>query len=115
MAGGGIAARIDDSTLSASKELVATENRPTSQVLAIALKSVLGLSPGARRALFAIDGIATEEERAFVMKAIGRSTLKAYERILDGRHRSDAPFAPSNAPVDDDESIEAEAVRLCKP
>jgi hypothetical protein len=114
VAGGTIGAHVDEPTLSALKALVATENRPTSQVLAIALKSILGLSPGSRRALFAIDGIATEEERAFAMKAIGRTTLKTYERILDARHRGDLPRSVSNVP-DNDEQIEAEAVRLCRP
>jgi hypothetical protein len=114
MAGGTIGAHVDDSTLSALKELVATENRPTSQVLAIALKAVLDLSPGSRRALFAIDGIATEEERAFAMKLISRSTLKAYERILDARNQGSRLHAMNNA-LDDDERIEAEAVQLCRP
>jgi hypothetical protein len=114
MVGGTIGAHVDDSTLSALKELVATENRPTSQVLAIALKAVLDLSPGSRRALFAIDGIATEEERAFAMKVIGRATLKAYERILDARNQGGRLHAMNNAP-DDDGRIEAEAVRLCRP
>jgi|tagenome__1003787_1003787.scaffolds.fasta_scaffold20819057_3 hypothetical protein len=113
MAGGTIGAHVDEPTLAALRELVATENRPTSQVLAIAIKSVLGLSPGARRALFAIDGIATEQERAFAMKAISRSMLKAYERILDARHQDDVPHALNNAPDDEDHN-EAEAVRLCR-
>jgi hypothetical protein len=114
VAGGTIGAHVDDSTLSALRALVATENRPTSQVLAIALKSILGLSPGSRRALFAIDGIATDEQRAFAMKAIGRATLKAYEHILDARHQDELPRSLGNVP-DDDEQIEAEAVRLCRP
>ncbi len=114
MAGGTIGAHVDDATLSALKVLVATENRPTSQVLSIALKSILGLSPGGRRALFAIDGIATDEERAFAMKVIGRSTLKAYEHILDSRHLGRLPLSVGNGP-DDDDQIEAEAVRLCCP
>jgi hypothetical protein len=83
--------------------------------LSIALKALLSLSPGPRRALFAIDGIATPEERAFAMKAIGRSTLKAYEQILDSRHRSELPHGLTNTPEDDDASIEAEAVRICQP
>jgi hypothetical protein len=114
MAGGTIGAHVDEATLSAVKALVATENRPTAQVLAIALKAILGLSPGSRRALFAIDGIATEEERAFATKVIGRSTLKAYERILDSQHRNDIPHPAGNSPSDDDR-LEAEAVRLCLP
>jgi hypothetical protein len=113
MAGSTIGAHVDEPTLSALKELVATENRPTSQVLAVALKAILGLSPGSRRALFAIDGIATEEERAFAMRAIGRSTLKAYERILDARHHGEPPRALTNVPADD-ESVEAEAAWLCR-
>jgi len=114
MAGGTIGAHVDDPTLSALKDVVATENRPTSQVLGVALKAILGLSPGARRALFAIDGIATTEERAFAMKAIGRSTRKAYEHILDSRHSGELPQGLTNMPEGDEESVEAEAVRLCQ-
>jgi hypothetical protein len=113
MTGGTIGAHVDEPTLAALRELVAIENRPMSQVLAIAITTVFDLPPGARRALFTIDGIATEQERAFAMKAIGRSMLKAYERILDARHQDDVRQAPSNI-TDDEDYIEAEAVRLCR-
>jgi len=47
------------------------------------------------------------------MNAISRSTLKAYERILDARHQDDVPQALNNA-ADDEDPIEAKAVRLCR-
>jgi hypothetical protein len=71
------------------------------------------LSSVSHRALFAIDGIAAEQEHAFAMKAISWSTLKAYERILDARHQADVPQGLNNAP-NEDEPIEAEAARLCR-
>ena len=112
MAGGTVGTHLDERTLAALKELASTENRPTSQIVGVALKMALDLSPGARRALFAIDGMASEDERAFAMKAIGRSALKAYERILDARRPAENP--PSiNVALDTDEAIEAEALRLC--
>jgi len=62
--------------------------------------------------LFAIDGTATEDERSFAMKSIGRSMLKAYEAIIDARHQGDH-LPVTNATLDSDEAIEAEAMRLC--
>ena len=113
MAGGTVGTHLDEGTLAALKALASIENRPTSQIVGVALKMALDLSPGARRALFAIDGMASEDERAFAMKAIGRSALKAYERILDARRPAENP--PSiNVALDTDEAIEAEAVRLCR-
>lgn len=113
MAGGTVGTHLDEGTLAALKALASIENRPTSQIVGVALKMALDLSPGARRALFAIDGMASEDERAFAMKVIGRSALKAYERILDARRPAENP--PSiNVALDTDEAIEAEAVRLCR-
>jgi hypothetical protein len=37
------------------------------------------LPPGSRRALFAIDGIATKQERDLAMKSLGRAALKAHD------------------------------------
>ena len=46
------------------RAIAATENRPASQIVAVALRTMLNLSPGARRALYAIDSTAEAAERA---------------------------------------------------
>ena len=110
-----VATHLDRATLERFQSLVRTENRSPSQVLAVALKSLLDQSPGARRALFAIDGIADAEERAFAARAIGRSVLKAYEGILDARRADVGPRTDANEALLTEEAIDAEAVRMCRP
>ncbi len=61
--------------------------------------------------MFSIDGMASQEERAFAMKAVGRSALKAYERILDARQAKPAKLL-TNATLDTEEAIVQEAIRL---
>jgi len=85
MKSGTVATHLDDATLARLKQTARTENRSFSQPQRVALKALLDLSLGARRALFAIDGIAEKEERLLASKIIGRAALVAYERILDAR------------------------------
>jgi hypothetical protein len=80
-----IGTNLDDATLGRLKQAARTENRSLSQLQRVALKALLDLSPGARQALFAIDGIADLEERRLAGKIIGRAALAAYERIIDAR------------------------------
>jgi hypothetical protein len=114
MASRTVAAHVDETTSARLKAVAGVENRAPSQIMAIALKTILEVSPGARRALFAIDGIADEDERGFAMKAIGRAALKAYERVVDARQRP-GHHPVTNDALNTDEGIEAEAVRLCRP
>jgi hypothetical protein len=90
----GVAAHLDDATLARLRQVARIENRSLSQLQRVALKALLELSPGARRALFAIDGIADDAERQFAGKMIGRAALIAYERILDARH---SPLMPTSS------------------
>ena len=114
MASRTVAAHVDEATSTRLKAVAGVENRAPSQIMAVALKAMLDVSPGARRALFAIDGIADEAERDFAMKTIGRAALKAYERVVDARqHPYHHPV--TNDALDTDEAIEAEAARLCRP
>ena len=110
---GTVAAYADDETLARLRAVAATENRPASQIVAVALRTLLHLSPGARRALYAIDGAAQAAERDFAGRLVGRAALKAYDRILDARHAGE-PDPLGNAPVDTEEAIESEAVRLSR-
>jgi hypothetical protein len=85
MKSGTVATHLDDATFARLKQAARTENRSLSQLQRVALKALLDLSPGARQALFAIDGIAEQEERRLAGKIIGRAALAAYEQILDAR------------------------------
>lgn len=110
---GTVAAHVDDETIARLRAVAATENRPASQIVAVALRTLLTLSPGARRALYAIDGAAEATERDFAGQRVGRAVLQAYERILDSRHVGE-PDPMGNAPADTEDGIEAEAVRLSR-
>jgi Ribbon-helix-helix protein, copG family len=81
-----VATHLDEATVARLRQAARTENRSISQLQRVALKALLDMSPGVRRALFAIDGIADTEERRLAGKIIGRATLAAYERILDARY-----------------------------
>ena len=80
-----VATHLDDATFERLKQMARIENRSLSQLQRVALKALLDMSLGARRALFAIDGLADADERRFAGKMIGRAALAACERILDTR------------------------------
>lgn len=113
MASKTVAAHLDQATAARLQAAASIENRSPSQIQAVALKLLLEMSPGARRALFAIDGIADAAERQSAAKLIGRAALMAYEQIIDARVARGrmAGFAESS---DSEEALEAEAVRLCR-
>ena len=113
MASRTVGTHLDAETIDRLRAIAATENRAPSQIIGIALKLFLDQSPGARRALLAIDGIVDAAGRDYASKLIGRAAMKAYEAILDDRQTAD--YHPSeNQPLDSEESIEAEAVRMCR-
>jgi hypothetical protein len=113
MASGTVGVHLDKLTIERLRAMASVENRSPSQIQAVALKLFLDMPSGARRALFAIDGIANEDERQFAAKALGRAALVAYDRIIDARHR-EARARPSNVAPETDEAVEAEAIRLCR-
>jgi hypothetical protein len=113
MASGTVGVHLDKLTIERLRAMASVENRSPSQIQAVALKLFLDMSSGARRALFAIDGIAREDERQFAAKALGRAALAAYDRIIDARHRHARDQAP-DVSLESDEAIEAEAARLCR-
>ncbi len=114
MASQTVAAHLDQTTLTRLRAAASVENRSPSQIQSVALKLLLDMSPGARRALFAIDGIADDAERKLVAKRLGRAALMAYEEIIDARARQQRRRGPDRE-LDTEEAIEAEAVRLCRP
>jgi hypothetical protein len=110
---GTVAAHVDEETIARLRAVAAAENRPASQIVAVALRNLLKLSPGARRALYAIDGAADAAERDFIGQLVGRAALKAYEHLLDTR-QSGEPDPMGNVPADTEDAIEATAVRLSR-
>src|ERR1700758_122677 len=113
MASRTVAAHLDETTATRLRAAASVENRSPSQIQAVALKLLLDMSPGARRALFAIDGIADDAERKLAAKRLGRAALAAYEEIIDARARRGRHELNEDAAVTE-EAIEAEAVRLCR-
>ena len=112
MASGTVGVHLDKLTIERLRAMASVENRSPSQIQAVALKLFLDMPTGARRALFAIDGIANEDEREFAARALGRAALAAYDRIIDARHRQ--AHQRSGVALDGDEAVEAEAVKLCR-
>jgi hypothetical protein len=112
MASGTVGVHLDKLTIERLRAMASVENRSPSQIQAVALKLFLDMPSGARRALFAIDGIASEDEREFVAKVLGRAALAVYDRIIDARHRQ--ARERSDVALESDEAVEAEAVRLCR-
>jgi cytochrome P450 len=108
-----VAAHLDETTITRLRAAASVENRSPSQIQAVALKLLLDMSPGARRALFAIDGIADDAERKLAAQRLGRAALAAYEQIIDTRARRGRHQLDEDAAVTE-EAIEAEAVRLCR-
>ena len=113
MASRTVAAHLDETTVTRLRAAASIENRSPSQIQAVALKLLLDMSPGARRALFAIDGIADDAERKVAAQRLGRAALAAYEEIIHARARRRRQ-PTSDDGVTTEEAIEAEAVRLCR-
>ena len=104
---------LDAATIARVRAVAASEDQPPSQIVAVALKLFLDQSPGTRRALSAIVGSSDAAEYDYASKLIGRAAVKAYELILDDRQT--AEYHPSqNQVLGSEESIEAEAVQMCR-
>lgn len=84
------------------------EARSPSQLLSLGADLFVNLSPAARRAITALLS-GSAEERAFALKAVGRSAMVARERVLTARNVR--PYrSMTNRDVDDEAGIEAEAI-----
>lgn len=94
-----------DAQLTATSQV---EGRTHSQIVAVATKFYLELSPGARRALVAMDAAGTEE-REFFHRSVGRATMKAREKLIASKQHDE--YKPvTNLTLDTEEAIESEAV-----
>lgn len=113
MAGKAASFDLDDTTAVRLADAARREARQPSQMLGVALRMFLDTSPGARRALQALDEIADPNERRWVAGVMSRAALKALEAIIRDRNR--VPMeSDANTPLDTEEEIEAEAVRACR-
>lgn len=110
MAGRTVAAHLNEGVAARLSAVSSGENRSPSQVIAVALRTFLEASPGARQAAYAVDGTASEDERRFVASLTDRAMLKAYERVLDARNLKPI-LNGTNTGLASEEEIEAEAVR----
>ena len=109
MSGRTVAAHIDALSADRLKAVARDEGRSPSQIAGVATKAMLNLSPAARRAIIALDSGASEAERNFAYRLLGRAALKAREHIIDARNAT--PYLPvTNVALDSDEAVEAEAV-----
>jgi hypothetical protein len=112
MGGRTVAAHIDDAFVDRLKAIAEGEGRNPSQLVAVATKLLVSLSPAARRALIALDS-STPEEREFAARLIGRAALKARERVIAARN--DQTRSPiTNQPLDSEEAVEAEALAMSR-
>lgn len=94
-----------DAKLTATSQV---EGRTHSQIVAVATKFYLELSPGARRALVAMD-TGSAIEREYFNRAVGRAAMKAREKLIAAKHLLD--YKPTtNLSLDTEEAIESEAV-----
>lgn len=112
MAGRTVAAHMDGKSAERLGAVAESEGRNASQLVAVATRLFLDLSPAARRALISLDA-SKPEERDFLTRSLGRAALKAREQVIADRAARNAvnAYRPvSNTPLDDEKAIEAEAV-----
>jgi hypothetical protein len=117
MAGQTISAHVDGPLVQRLKEIAKVDNRPSSHIVGVALKSFLAMTPSARRVAFSIDGSCSAQEQEFAARIVSRSMLKAYQAILESQQmdaiRERQPQAGTNSDLLTEEDIENEAVRAC--
>jgi hypothetical protein len=112
-----VSAHIDSALSSRFKDVVKMDNRAPSQLIGVALKSFIDMSPAVRRVAFSIDGSASEQEQKFAAKIMGRSLLRAYQAIIESRHMPDKntpQTTGTNSELTTEQEIENEAIRLCR-
>lgn len=108
MAGRTVGAHLDEQSADMLGRIAEAEGRPASQLVAVATRLMIDMTPAARRALISLDG-SKPEERAFVARLLGHAALKARERVIASRVNPE--YSPvSNAPLDTEEAIDAYAV-----
>lgn len=112
MAGRTVGAHLDERSADRLGKIADAEGRNASQLVAVATRLMIDMSPAARRALIALDG-SKPEEREFVTRLLGRAALKAREKVVASRVKPG--YSPvTNSPLDTEEAIDAEAVMAAR-
>ena len=108
MAGRTVGAHLDERSVDRLGKIAEAEGRNPSQLVAVATRLLVDMSPAARRALIALDA-SKPEEREFATRLLGRAALMAREKILASRARSE--YSPvTNSDLESEEAIDAESV-----
>lgn len=108
MAGRTVGAHLDELSADRLARIAEAEGRNPSQLVAVATRLLVDMSPAARRAFIALDS-SKPEEREFVARLVGRAALKARERVIASR--VNVHYAPvTKVQHDTEEAIDAEAV-----
>lgn len=113
MAGRTVGAHLDEQSADRLSVIAESEGRNASQLVAVATRLMIDMSPAARRAMIALDA-SKPEEREFVTRLVGRAALKAREKVIASRVKPE--YTPvTNAPLVSEEAIDAEAVLAARP
>ncbi|MCO6389246.1 hypothetical protein [Aliihoeflea sp. 40Bstr573] len=112
MAGRTVGAHLDERSADRLGRIAESEGRNPSQLVAVATRFLVDMSPAARRALISLDG-SKPEEREFVTRLLGRAALKAREKVVASR--VNPKYSPvTNSPLDTEDAIDAEAVMAAR-
>lgn len=112
MAGRTVGAHLDERSVDRPGRSADSEGPNPSQLVALATRLLVDMSPGARRALISLDS-GKPEEREYVTRLLGRAALKAREKMVASS--VDAEYSPvTNSPLDSEEAIDAEAVAAAR-
>ena len=117
MPGKTVSSHFDEDLASLLEDVSKAEGHAPSRVVSTGARSLLSMSPTARRAAITMDGSDTQAERDLLAKFVSRATILAYQAILEERNldwirEADASDGTSTA-LCSEEDIEAEAARLC--
>ena len=116
MAGRTISTHLDDETVAALRAAAGAENRPTSQLVGVSLRSFLKLSPAARRTIYALENNANEEELTYVGRLLSRELIVAQRRFVENKiieSDNNSILSGTNNALGTEDDIEAVASRLC--
>jgi len=111
MAGQSLSAWLDKGTTQRLGTIAKLEARPTSQLVAAAVKLYTRLPEEARAALRKVEALGSEEEVGWAMRRVTRALIDAQWEIASQKA---AEQAKTDASLDSEMAIEAEAVRLTR-
>ena len=109
-----IASHVADSLAACLKKVAESTGHSRSRIISTAMQAFLSLSPRGMKAIDLTQQTGSKEEKEFLAQAMSRAAIRAREQIIDARY-ADRPMEISgNTPLETDEQIAAEAVRMCR-